>query len=179
MATLDATVGGSTSNAYVTVDGATALLTARLDTAAWLAADATDQAAALMWATDLLDTQVVWYGHPTTLTQALAWPQTGQIDHMGRPIPMDVIPAQVQRATATYALLLLEEEQAASSTTVDAGTIKSRKVGDLTITYHDPQKQATAAQTRPAMQGIPAEVRAMLRPFAQMPGGMTVRLLRT
>jgi hypothetical protein len=180
MAILDATVGGVAANAYCTVSAATALLTERLATTPWLEADATSQAAALMWATDLLETQVRWYGHPTTTTQALAWPMTGQVDHLGRSIPANVIPSTIQRATATYALALLDETTDASPEAVDVSLVKSRKVGDTQITYHDPRTQpTTAAQTRPATQGMPAEVRAMLRPYGQMSGGLTVQLLRT
>ena len=99
--------GGVSSNSYVDISTATALLGERLYTDAWLEADATDQAASLMWATDLLDSQVRWYGRPATDTQALAWPQTGQRDHLGRPLPSTVIPTAVQQATALYALSLV------------------------------------------------------------------------
>lgn len=177
MPTLDATVGGPLSNAYVTVSAATALLDARLPGEPWQAADATAQAQALMWATQLLEEQVLWYGQPATMTQALAWPMTGQRDHLGRPIPADVIPVTIQRATATYAMALLEDTTEAPGA-VDVSNIKSRKVGDTQITYHDPQQQQ-ATQTRPVSQGIPAEVRAMLRPYGHMAGSLTVRLLRT
>lgn len=180
MATLDATIGGSASNSYVTVATATALLGQRLYTDAWLEADATDQAAALMWATDLLDSQVVWYGQPTTLTQALAWPQTGQRDHLGRPLPSTVIPTAVQQATALYALSLLEQAPPEVGTsTLEVGVVKSRKVGDTEITYFDPRQTPTSTAPVPTSQGMPAEVRALLRPYAQTSGGMTVRLLRT
>jgi hypothetical protein len=175
MATLDATVGGAQSNSYVTASDATALLSARLGTDAWDDADSADQEASLMWATQLLDEQVTWYGTPTTTTQALAWPQTGQVDHLGRPVPSDIVPVVIQRATATYALALLDD--ATTGSTGDAsGTIKSRKIGDLQITYQD--TTPTAASTRPPQQGIPAEVRTMLRPYAQMAGGVLVPLLR-
>jgi hypothetical protein len=178
MPTLDASVAGSTSNSYVSVGVATALLDERLYTTAWLEADATDQAQALMWATQLLDEYCVWYGMPSTVTQALAWPQTGQRDARGQPIPATVIPEPVQRATATYALLLLEDAPP-DPTTVEISAVKSRKVGDTQITYHDPQTQATAQATKPVAQGLPPEIRAMLKPFAQLSGGLTVRLLRT
>jgi hypothetical protein len=133
MPTLDASVAGSTSNSYVSVGVATALLDERLYTTAWLEADATDQAQALMWATQLLDEYCVWYGMPSTVTQALAWPQTGQRDARGQPIPATVIPEPVQRATATYALLLLEDAPP-DPTTVEISAVKSRKVGDTQIT---------------------------------------------
>lgn len=179
MATLDATPGGLAANSYVTVPNATAFLSMRLYIDPWLLADSTAQAESLMWATSLLDTQVRWYGTPTTPTQALAWPMTGQRDHLRRPMPSDVVPAQVQQATALYALALLGDttQQTSSSPGGDLSNVKSREIGDTRITYHDPQTTTTAA--RPVSQGIPAEVRALLRPYGQMAGGLTVALVRT
>lgn len=174
---LDATVGGPLANSYVTVVNATAFLTMRLYTEPWTAADGPTQAEALMWATSLLDTQVRWYGTPTATTQALAWPMMGQRDHLGRPVSSTVVPPDIQYATALYALALLRDDTEAPGA-VDIGGIKSRKVGDTTITYHDPQQQTTT-QARPVSQGIPAEVRALLRPYGTMAGGLTVALLRT
>lgn len=182
MATLDATPGGPLANSYVDVVTSTDLLGQRLYTDAWLEADATDQAAALMWATDLLDSQVLWYGRPATDTQALAWPQMGQRDHLGRPLPSTVIPTAVQQATALYALSLLEQSppEAGTSTTLEVGVVKSRKVGDTEITYFDPRQTPTSTtQATPTSQGMPAEVKALLKPYAQVAGSMTVRLLRT
>jgi hypothetical protein len=177
MPTVDATVGGAAANSYVSTAAATAFLDTRLYTEPWLEADSTSQAQSLIWATQLLDTQVRWYGTPTTLTQALAWPMTGQRDHLGRLVPNDVIPAAIKQATALYALALLRDDTEAPGT-VDIGGVKSRTIGDMTITYHD-QRQETTTQARPVSQGIPAEVRALLTPYAQMAGGLTVRLLRT
>lgn len=178
MATLDATVGGVSSNSYVDVSTSTALLGERLYTDAWLEADATAQAQALMWATDLLDSQVVWYGQPATMTQALAWPQTGQRDHLGRPLPVTVIPVAIQQATALYALSLLEQAPPEAGT-IEVGVVKSRKVGDTEITYFDPRQTPASTAPVPVSQGMPAEVKALLKPYAQVAGSMTVRLLRT
>jgi hypothetical protein len=159
MATLDATVGGPAANSYLTVAEATALLTPRL--------------------TALLDMAATWYGYPTTMTQALAWPQTGQVDQLHRAILATTVPVVLQRATALYALLLLEDAAAASAGGGgETGAIKSRKIGDLTITYQD-TAPASAAAARPAHQSLPSEVRLLLAPYGQFAGGNTVRLVRT
>lgn len=174
----DATPGGTNATSYVTVEDATGYLYARLQTEPWTEADRATQAAALQWATSLLDTQVQWYGTPTTTTQALAWPMTGQLDHLGRPIPSDVVPAIVQQATSVYALALLGDTTASASTpTGETMAVKSRRIGDTQIVYQDVPQSATPA--RPVSQGIPAEVRALLRPYGQMSGGLTVALKRT
>ena len=70
---LNATPGAPTANAYCTIDQATAFLTMRLDTDAWAEAPLKDQAAALQWATRLIDQQVQWYGLPTFPDQALTF----------------------------------------------------------------------------------------------------------
>jgi hypothetical protein len=176
MATLDATVGGPDANAYLPVAEATEWLSMRLDAAAWVAAPAFEQAQALMQGTALIEQQCHWYGTPTTLAQALSWPQTGQVDPRGRPVPSDSIPGFIEQATALAALLLLQE-QTVMSTLASTGAVKSRKLGDTQITYHDPQTSArTTGRSTPTLS---AEIRALLRPYAQMGGGITVPLLRT
>ena len=89
---LIATPGSPLANSYVTVAAANGYLEGRLYTEPWFGIHALEETelvsvatreTALIWATSLLDTQVRWYGTPTTLTQALAWPMTGQLDHLG------------------------------------------------------------------------------------------------
>lgn len=177
MALLDATVGTPTANAYLTTVQATAFLTMRLDTTAWTEASLSDQEAALQWATRLIDEQVHWYGVPTYPDQALALPQVGLVDQWGRVVPSDVIPAPVQQATALYALGLLEatadDAPAASGDLV----IKSKKIGDTTITYQDVSSSTARAPVSP--YAIPSEVKALLRPYGAVPGMGVVQLVRT
>ena len=177
----DATVGGVMSNAYVTVLAASQFLLGRLYTEPWFGmSGATDAAlvdnvtreSALIWATWLLDTQVQWYGTPTTTTQALAWPMTGQVDKFKRPIPVDIVPADIQQATAFYALALLRDDSQAPASGEDA-TVKRKRIGDLEIEFRDD------VQVKAASQGIPAEVRTLLRPYGMMVGSMMVPVLRT
>lgn len=178
MAILDATPGGPLSNAYVTVSQATAFLTMRLDTDAWTEASVPDQEAALQWATRLLDEQVQWYGLPTYLDQALALPQVGLVDQWHRPVASDVIPLPVQQATALYALGLLEAtaDDGAAATSGDL-VIKSKKIGDTTIEYQN--MSSTSARASVSPYAIPAEVKALLRPYGAVPGAGVVQLVRT
>src|SRR5262245_8953420 len=122
--TIDAVPGSPTANAYLTVSDATDLLQERLHVEAWYSADPEEaitlphrREASLMQATRLIDEQVGWYGVPATTTQALAWPQVGQVDHLGRPVDPGTVPVNVQRATAYYALALLEAEEMAQTVT--------------------------------------------------------------
>jgi hypothetical protein len=177
---LDATVGGPSANSYITLATANTYLAARLGTKLWFTNLPTmdDRPAALMWATALLETLVQWHGRPATTTQALAWPQIGQVDAWGHQVLSTVIPESIQRATAIYALALLQEQQDLATGTGTA-LVKSRKIGDMTITYQDVSSATPQGSQRSPQVALPAEVRALLRPYATMAGSLMVPLVRT
>lgn len=178
MAVLNAVPGDPLANAYCTVNAATAFLTMRLDTDAWTEASVEDQAAALQWATRLIDEQVHWYAVPTYPDQALALPQTGLTDQWGRAVASDTIPLPVQQATALYALGLLETVEAQSSSTSSGDLVlKSKKIGDVQLTYQDVSSQSTRIPASP--YALPSEVRALLRPYGTVAGMGSIPLLRT
>jgi hypothetical protein len=107
-------------------------------------------------------------------TQALAWPQIGQVDAYGRIIPATIVPQVIQQATACYALALLREASATGATGSDA-TIKSKKFGDTTIVYQDRPSSA-----RPSMAArMPPEIQLMLREYGMIRGGIMVPLYRS
>lgn len=173
MAIVDAIPGSPTANAYCTVAAATLYLDERLHTEPWDTATPEDQATAVIWATSLLDEQVRWHGTPTTTTQALAWPQMGQVDRYRRPIPSDVVPDDVQKATAYYALALLKDQTDVPGSSTQA--VKRKTIGGLTVEYQSTQ---TTQATRAAYHGIPSEVRAILAPYGRMMGGVVIPLLK-
>jgi hypothetical protein len=179
--TINAVPGDPLANSYVTVTAATVFLTLYLNADAWEDASAEMQATALQHATRLLDHQVRWYGVPSTATQALAWPQIGQTDTWGRPVAPDIVPSVVQEATALYALSLLEalaaEDAGASAGTGDL-VIKSKKVGDTTITYQDTGSSSTTARQAASPQAIPANARRLLWHYGLVPGMGVVPLVR-
>lgn len=178
---LDATPGGQFANSYVTMSEATTLLQERLATDAWYAEDANAsmtlparREAALLWATRLIDEQIGWYSTPTTLTQALAWPQVGQIDHLGRLIDSTVVPRFLKMATALTALHLMGTEAVVGTAALEPG-VKSKRIGDMEIVYQD---DATQRQELHAAV-VPAEVLTMLRPYGTVPGLGMIPVLRT
>lgn len=102
--TLDATVGGATSNSYVTQARATALLEATPFSTAWAAVTAKDEC--IVHATTMLDVTFDWVGNRTDLVtpQALEWPRVNAyVDDRGPVIPNAAIPIEVERATAHLA----------------------------------------------------------------------------
>ena len=78
----------------------------------------------------------------------------------------------IQQATAFYALALLRDDREAPDSSPDAN-VKRKKIGDTDIEFRD---QALAPA---AAQGIPSEVRTLLRPYGTMVGNMMVPVLRT
>jgi hypothetical protein len=184
---IDSTPGASTASSYVSVTEATDLLQERLHVEAWYTADPEEavtlphrREAALMQATRLIDEQVTWYGAPTTSTQSLAWPQTGQVDRFGRPVDAVTVPVAIQRATAYYALALLEADEAMAASANTGGgdlVIKSKKIGDTQITYQDAGASSTRAVATPG--AMPNEVKLLLKPYGIVPGFGMVPVLRT
>jgi len=174
---LDATPGGISSNSYVTVADATLYLQQRPYHDAWDAALVSgDAAPALMWATSLLDSLVHWYGTPTTPTQALAWPQTGQVDRYGQPIDPLLIPVRLEQATAVYALALLGDTTLSQPNGGQTAGIKSTKIGGTTITYQDNPNPVVGASP---VTSVPSEVRALLKGYGVMAGMIAIPILRT
>lgn len=178
MADLIATPGDPLANSYTTPSQASTFLTMRLDTAAWDEASVDDQITALQWATRLLDEQVQWYGLPTYPDQALALPQVGLVDQWERSLASTLIPLAVEQATALYALALLESTALGAPQATGDLVIKSKKIGDTTITYQDIASGSTA-KTPVSPHAIPAEVKALLRHYGRVPGYGSIPVYRT
>lgn len=71
------TVGGSTSNSYISLaDAQTLFFDLRLDAGAWLDASEEDKVRALIMAAKRLNREN-WLGERVTTTQKLAWPRYG------------------------------------------------------------------------------------------------------
>lgn len=66
--------------------------------------------------------------------QPLSWPRRFVQDGNGRFVASDTIPAAIQQACAELALALLRADLTSDKTLADQ-IIKSKRVGDLSITY--------------------------------------------
>lgn len=75
-ASIISTVGGASSNSYLTVSAAQDIADIRLGTLAWTTATTDQKTRALISACQLLG-QLDWIGSRATTTQALPWPRTG------------------------------------------------------------------------------------------------------
>jgi hypothetical protein len=156
MATIDATVGGATSNSYLTVAEADAYFDTRIALVPpWSAA--ADPDAALIMATRVLDALAQpfktfvpgppgdpgyyrvrrqWTGAAATSTQRLAWPRTGMLTRNGYPIASTVIPQELKDATAELAGQLLAQDFTLNNAVAQQG-IASVKAGSVAVSFRD------------------------------------------
>ena len=104
----DATIGGTSSNSYGTLEEADSYFEDRPEAAAWNVLSA-NQEGWLIAATDRLE-QLTYQGDRTTSTQALSWPRANVVVD-GVLLDDWEIPARLKRSQFTLALLLAEESE--------------------------------------------------------------------
>ena len=147
--TIDATVGGASSNSYITLIEANAFNEQNIHDTTWLLLTDDQKNAVIVWATRLLDTYMLWKGKKATVTQRLQWPRKYTYykntistwtedpeywDSAEYAIPETIIPDWLKEATAEYARLLGVSDRAADNSmagfkeiTVDVITLKADK----------------------------------------------------
>lgn len=134
MPTVTATVGGASSNSYVTTAEADTYFDERLQATNWTGGDADDKSRAVIQATRLLDREE-FRGEKASQSQALKWPRIWTFNEDGYEYASDAIPTPIKHATFELALRLLNDD--ASSTDTLAGTklesFKRVKVGPLEV----------------------------------------------
>jgi hypothetical protein len=162
--------GLPTANSYATVDWADSYFGGRLHADVWTDASTADKTTSLVWATQLLDERVTWFGIRTRSDQALGWPRYGVSDRDGYLVASDAVPLAVRRATAELARLLLIEDRTAERDTIGFSSLKAGPL-ELEIDRLDQRLL------------IPAFVMAMLAPYLDGSGGLgwprVARLVRT
>src|SRR5690348_15449444 len=137
---LDATVGGTNSNSYVTQAAADSYFADRLFSDAWDAATSGEQDSALIMAAKRID-QENFIGVRTSSTQALKWPRAyvpipGENYVYGvRYFDSNTIPQQVKDAQCEYALLMIASDVLAQD---DLANFKSVRVGPISVDFNQP-----------------------------------------
>lgn len=128
--TLVTTIGGTTSNSYVTLAEANTFFDDQLNVSDWTSATDDDKTRALLMAKDRLE-QEVYTGWQVDYDQALAWPRSGAMDVHGDTYENDEIPQPVKDAQCWQALEYLKEDLNA-----DTGLegFKHVQVGSLNVT---------------------------------------------
>ncbi len=158
------TVGGSTSDSYVTVAEADTYHAA-YGNASWAPLSNSAKESALRVACRYVDSYS-FSGAKATAEQALQWPRIGASQD-GFTIDSDVIPRNVKDAQCEAAL-----RQSVAPLAPDAagGTVTEETVGPITKKYGDGGK--TAQKTYPIID-------ALLRPLEDVAGPMMHKVYRT
>lgn len=158
--------GLTTANSYATVAEANTYHEGRLHNLAWQNDyDDDTKAAALVWATRLLD-QLRWEGNRMTTTQALRWPRGNVLDReRDALLDDDEIPAWLKDATAELAARLVEEDR----TKLADDQIISGKTTQATSALMWPRdRRATAS--------IPSAVLNLIQPYIVQGSARLVRV---
>lgn len=128
---LDATVGGPTSNSYVTTDEAAAYFASSLGRDNW-PTDMQVQSAALIETTRVLDTYVSWIGKIATQTQALRWPRVNAVDPDGRKVDPTIIPVSIKNIVCDLAYTLV----ANGGFNTDPNDLSQVRVGPIRVDFN-------------------------------------------
>jgi len=149
--TLDATVGGASANAYLTVSEANSYLIHRPRANDWFVASTHERINALVTATELLDRYVKWNGEKADDAQALEWPRNYAKDRYGRNIDNTIVPQAVKNATALLAEVLLTDDVQADPDNKGISSMAVPGVVSLNFDKYDRKKilpEAVTAQIR-------------------------------
>ena len=160
---LDATVGGVSANAHLTVAAAQTILDGVPNVSAWTSASAATQAQAVVYATTMLNV-IAYQGLKFTVAQALSWPRGGVLDpdygqstgaiagymvgegNWGVYLDYTLIPKRVQRATAMLALEILRAGTADVWNVDSSANVAQKSVDVLHTTFIDPARRRYGVQ---------------------------------
>jgi hypothetical protein len=149
---IDATVGGNSSNSYLSLADADSLIAERVgDTSAWTDAQDSDKEKALISATRRLDQQT-FKGCKTLNTQALKWPRYDVEDEDGYPYASDSIPIPIKHATAELAFVLINDPTLLDDTGLEA--FDAISTGDTSITPKQRQAGTLPAHVQRFLRGL-------------------------
>jgi hypothetical protein len=147
--TLDATIGGTSSNSYVSLADAALYFADSAYVSAWDDTDET-QSNLLISATRRLD-QEQFMGYRSSYTQALKWPRSGVYSD-GILVAFDTIPQKVKDAVCELALVLAGSNILEQS---ELANFKSLSVGPISLVMNQPVQSGS----------LPAQVARLLREF--------------
>jgi hypothetical protein len=168
-----ATVGGSTSNSYVTLAEAESYMEARLNAALWDAASDDTKNRALVESTRELDV-LDWDGWRTDDVQALSWPREWVVDPddpNGDYFASNVIPQRVKDACMELANQFVKAGTTDVAALDDTTGIRRKKVDVLETEYEPGYRKAGMARY--------PRVMAFIRPLLKsVVGSLMVRVVR-
>ena len=169
---IDATVGGTSANSFVTLTEAQTYLDGRLNESSWESATTDNKNRALVEAARELSARS-WRGMQTTDTQALAWPREWVVNPDSPTysyFDTDIIPQRVKNAQIELALEFIKAGTTDVATQDPLQNIKQETVGPLTTVYADVYQRARGLARYP-------NVLRFIRPLLSGVG-LTTRVLR-
>jgi len=164
---LDATLGASDANSYVTITEANAYFIDRMHSSSW--EDVDNPSALLISASQMLDWYIKWKGTKTTTTQFMQWPRTGALRPDGTEIDDDVLPSEVKTATFELAFANITDDRTLEDPLAGIGQLKA---GSLMIKAGAEKPNQTNAEV------IPTHIRRILSDLYSQGGASVVWLER-
>jgi hypothetical protein len=169
-AAIDASVGGTSSNSYITETEGDTYWDANYHNSTWAALPSTGKISLLIMATRILDDWIDWAGTRSTEDQALRWPRAGVEDRDGYLLDSDIIPTFLKNATAELASHLVSYNPSSEPDTKGYSEIRVDVIA-LKIDKED----------RDGITVIPDSVMAMVEAYGEIRkrgGDAVVNLLR-
>jgi hypothetical protein len=133
-ATIDATLGGTTANSYVTLAESNAYFETSPDSSTWTNKSDDQKNRALISSTRWIDA-LTFYGARCTETQALSWPRENYMVD-GVALACTLIPARIKAATFELARALANDTSALTGTSGLTGTYDEVELGELRVKYN-------------------------------------------
>lgn len=141
---LDATLGGSTTNSYVTNAEASVYFEDRMHSSAWDLVVEQDQL--LISASRMLDWYVNWKGITASTTQSMLWPRTDAYRPSGVLIEDDELPPEIKIAVFELAFSNITSDRTADDPLAGIGQLQ---VSSLLIKAGPEKPNQTTAPTIP------------------------------
>ena len=164
---LNADVGASEANSYVTEEEADAYFEDRSHADAW--EEFENKEAALVTASRMLDWYVSWKGYRSSDVQSMLWPRMSVLRRDGSEVASDTIPAEVKTAVYELALSSLEDDRTSDD---PLAGIEQVKLSSLMIKADSGDYDSTSAAA------IPEKVWKILSDLYSRSGFGVVRLVR-
>lgn len=165
---LNANIGESDSNSYVTQVEADAYFLDRMHSSSWAAL--TEKDPLLISASRMLDWYKTWKGTKVDDSQGMQWPRSGAYRPDGTEIDDDVIPPEVKIAVYELAFVNIETDRLADDPLAGIGQIKA---GPLMI------KAGAEKPNETNIEPIPSQISRILSDLIVQGSSLSVvRLIR-
>jgi len=129
---IDAEVGGSSANSYVSIADADTFFEVRSYASAWTSASDENKEASLVQATRVANVSYDFLGSISTQAQALRWPRSSVYDQDGRLYADDELPKLLTDAICDYALYILQSDLLADD---GANLIDEMEIGPIRLDF--------------------------------------------